>query len=170
MPMAPRCSAQHPSRERGCRYRFELSIDPRFPEVPAFPGFPSTPCTVTSTSEAILCGKRYALAVRPTGRPCPNFTITRSPSHFLLGAVSRSPNFARNVCRAIRLIGSKRRVSLPSALRGRTSPIRGMRLQRLLVTELACSCHCRDGNPAAFRPCVLQFGDLPECSCNSKST
>ena len=76
--------------------------------------------------------------------------ITRSLGHFLPSAVSRSPNFARNVCRAIRLIGSKERVALPSALRSRTSPIRGMRLQRLLVTELACSCHCRSGAPAGL--------------------
>ena len=143
---------------------------PGFPRCQRFQVSPPRPAAVASASEAILCGRRYALSIRPAGRPCPTFTITRSPSHFLLGAVSRSPNFARNVCRAIRLIGSKRRVSLPSALRSRTSPIRGMRLQRLLVTELACSCHCRAGTPAAFRPCVLQFGDLPECSCNSKTT
>ena len=66
----------------GCRYRFELSIDPRFPEVPAFPGFPSTPCTVTSASEAILCGRRYALSIRPAGRSCPTFTINQVTGPF----------------------------------------------------------------------------------------
>lgn len=94
--------------------------------------------------------------------------ITRSLGHFLPSAVSRSPNFARHACRAIRLIGSKRRVALPSALRSRTSPIRGMRLQRLLVTELACSCHCRSGAPAGLSAvCVAAwrsaFKHLPGC-------
>lgn len=67
---------------RGCRYRFELSIDPRFLEVPALPGFPSAPCTVTSASEAILNGKRYALSKRPTGRPCPTFTVDQVTEPF----------------------------------------------------------------------------------------
>ena len=147
----------------GCRYRFKLSIDPRFPEVPASPGFPSTPCTVTSASEAILCGKRYALSIRPTGRtfpprlffrfvpavgcarceaseddpiahsPVQHSLSTRSPGHFLPGAVSRSPNNS-GCADAHPVMESKGRVSPPSAPRSRTSPIRGMRLQRLLVT------------------------------------
>lgn len=55
--------------------------------------------------------------------------------------------------------------ALPSAPCSRTSPTRGMRLQRLLVTELACSCHCREGAPLASRPCVLQLGGLPSSTC-----
>lgn len=34
----------------------------------------SPPRPATSASEAILCGRRYALSIRPAGRPYPTFT------------------------------------------------------------------------------------------------
>lgn len=64
--------APHSTLE-GCRYRFELSTDPWFPKVPTRPGFPSASCTVTGTSKAILCGRRYALSTRPAGQSCTDF-------------------------------------------------------------------------------------------------
>ena len=49
----------------GCRYTFELSIDPRFPEVPPAPGFPLLACRVSTTSKAYVSGTRHPLAVGP---------------------------------------------------------------------------------------------------------
>lgn len=54
-------------------------------------------------------------------------------------------------------IGSKRGVTPPSALRSRTSPIRGMRLQRLLTPDLAVWSF-RDGSPGVpFGVCSRQL-------------
>ena len=54
----------------------------------------------------------------------------RSPGHFLPGAVSVSPNFFPAASPVG--LGREGGISPPSAQRSRTSPIRGMRLQRLL--------------------------------------
>ena len=83
----------------GCGYRVELSIDPRFPEVPVSPAFALIPSRLTTRSKAFLCGRRCALSIRPTGGTFyPLSLATRSPSHFLLGAVSWSPNFSIPYC------------------------------------------------------------------------
>ncbi len=63
----------------GRGYRFELSISPGFRQVLAAPGFPLQPCRVATASEAILCGMRYALSIRPTGRAFTDFRT--QPGH-----------------------------------------------------------------------------------------
>jgi len=126
--------APHSTLE-GRRYTFKLSRDPQFPEVPTAPGFPLQPSCITTRSSAIVCGTGYALSIRPLGRTGYRLSLdNRSPCHFLHGAVSASPNA---LPRRWRLIGSKEGVSPSSAHRSRTSPIRGIRLQRLLDTWLA---------------------------------
>lgn len=91
MPMALRCSAQHPLSGR--RYTFKLSRDPQFPEVPAAPGFPSQPSCITTRSSAIVCGTGNALTIRPLSRPDYRLSLdNRSLGHFLPSAVSASPN------------------------------------------------------------------------------
>ena len=67
----------------------------------------------------------------------------RSPGHCLPGAVSVSPNLALALCRRI---GSKKGITPFSAHRSRTSPIRGMRLQRLLGIRWRPDA-CRGGAP-----------------------
>ncbi len=52
-------------------------------------------------------------------------------------------------------MGSKKRISLSSARCNRTSPIRGMRLRRLLVKSIGVRLHCRGGAPACLSACVL---------------
>lgn len=148
MPMAPRCSAKAPSK--GAVTGLSYSSTQGFPRCQRFRVSPPRP-VLSPVPQKPSCAAGVTLFryVPPVGLIRLSH-ITRSLGHFLPSAVSRSPNFARNVCRAIRLIGSKERVALPSALRSRTSPIRGMRLQRLLVTELAFSCHCRGGAPACL--------------------
>ena len=47
------------------------------------------------------------------------------------------------------------RVALTSALRNRASPIRGTRLQRLLVMRVGDSHHFRGGAPACLSACVV---------------
>lgn len=59
------------------------------------------------------------------------------------------------------LIGSKQGVTPCSARRSRTSPIRGMRLQRLLGTPLAREYLLDWQSSVAFRPCVFAVGSLP---------
>ena len=94
--MALRNSTTPPS---GGGYRVELSIDPGFLQVPVSPAFALIPSRLTTRSKAFLCGRRCALSIRPTGGTFyPLSLATRSPSHFLLGAVSWSPNFSIPYC------------------------------------------------------------------------
>ena len=94
--MALRNSTTPPS---GGGYRVELSIDPGFLQVPVSPAFALIPSRLTTRSKAFLCGRRCALSIRPTGGTFyPLSRATRSPSHFLLGAVSWSPNFSIPYC------------------------------------------------------------------------
>lgn len=80
----------------GRRYRFELFIDPRFPEMPAALGFPlaALVCRHTLRSHPVRHG------LRPFGTS-PGSVLHRlslghrSPGHFLPGAVSVSPNLIR---------------------------------------------------------------------------
>lgn len=126
--------APHSTLE-GRRYRVELSIDPRFPKVPAAPGFPLQPSHVTVRSEAILCGTGCALTIRPRSRTGYRLSPSnRSSGHCLPDAVSASPNLDRRIAGRI---GSKEGVTPSSAHRSRTSPIKGMQLQRLLDSRLA---------------------------------
>lgn len=127
---------------QGSRYRVKLSIDPGFLQVPVSPAFALIPSRLATCSNAFQCSKRCALSVRPIGGTIyPLSLAIRSHEHFLSCAVSWSPNIVsgapalagRSVCSERGLeIGSKGGVAPPSAHRSRTSPIRGMRLQRLL--------------------------------------
>ena len=125
-------SAPHSPLEGSC-YRVKLSIDPGFPQVPVDPGFPSQPCRVTTASEALLCGTRYALSVRPTSRPCTDFHKVTGHR----GITSPTPFPCRpTYCL---WIGSKEGIAPSSALRNAASPIKGTALQRLLDRRLAIS-------------------------------
>ncbi|MDE3023324.1 MAG: hypothetical protein KGI54_15995 [Pseudomonadota bacterium] len=94
--------------------------------MPAAPGFPLQPCRVATASEAIHCGRRYALPSRPAGgtgyplSPC-NRSIPRYRGRRV-----------RVAQRLLYLIGSKEGIAPSSAHRSRTSPIKGMRLQQVL--------------------------------------
>jgi hypothetical protein len=135
MPVALRNSTTHPP---GRGYRFELSIDPRFPEVPISPAFALIPSHVAVRSKAILRGTGCALPIRPPGRSVRLSHAIRSCRHFLRHAVSWSPNVLSPQPVALPrpvepcVIGSKGGITPPSAQRSRTSLIGGMRLQRLL--------------------------------------
>jgi hypothetical protein len=98
----------------------------------------------------MLISLRVRQELRPFGTPPPAGLdplshSTRSSGHCLPDAVSWSPNNAF-------WIGSKKGITPSSARRSRTSPIRGMRLQRLLGTRLAISCLPDWRSGAAFRP------------------
>lgn len=156
----------------GCRYTLELSRDPQFPEVSTAPGFPLQPSYVAIRSSAVVCGRRCALSVRPVGGTLyPLSLATRSSGHFLPDAVSWSPNLVillpvadwSFLCnRSGRAIGSNEGVTPPSAQRSRTSPIRGMRLQRLLGWGLAILNLLDRRSSAAFRPVCLQLAFCPK--------
>ena len=155
----------------GCGYTLELSRDPRFPEVPAAPGFPLQPSCITACSSAYVCGTGYALPIRPPGRPCPTFTRNQVTPAFppmrrftvaqLLYTLLPVVDWSSLCNRSGRAIGSKGGVAPPSAQRSRTSPIRGMRLQRLLGTGLGNPVPVGLANRRAFRQCVFAVGGLP---------
>ncbi len=151
-PMALRCSAQHPSRGAVTRLSY--------PEAPDF-----SRCRPRQVSP---CGPRASLhAHQPTCavrvvllRYAPRVGLSyrlsldnRSSGHFLPDAVSVSPNL-------IFEIGSRDGIAPSSALRSRTSPIRGMQLQRLLNSRLA-AWNLRGWRPLMpFRTCVFAVGGL----------
>lgn len=148
-------SAPHSTLD-GCRYRVKLFIDPGFLQVPAAPGFPLLPCRVTTASEALLCGTRYALPGRPASRPHRLSQSNRSSGHCLPDAVSVSPNMLG--------IGSNGGISPPSARRNAASLIRGTALQHLLETPWR-GCSCRTGlSGVTFRSVCFAVGGLPDRS------
>lgn len=124
--------APHSPLHRGGSYRFELSATLSFPRCRRFQVSPPRPA-LSPAPQQPSCAANVTLS-----RYVPLFglvqisSLTRSPGHFLPGAVSRSPNIPR-VMRPREQIGSKGRIALPSTRRNRTSPIRGMRLQRQLL-------------------------------------
>lgn len=88
------------------------------------------PSCIAARSSAYVCGTGCALAVRPPSRSCTGFhqvtgrQAISCPTPFPCRPTSRR--------RYAGVIGSKEGVTPSSAHRSRTSPIRGMRLQRLL--------------------------------------
>lgn len=174
--MAHRHSAQRPG---GRRYTLKLSRDPRFPEVPSNPDFPSCPCAIAgatfvagSSFRAHLISHRVRHMLRPSGTPHGrDFTrfharpghadiSFRAPFH---GRPTSLPSLFRCTLNGL---GRSRGVSPPGAQRGRTSPIRGMRLQRLLSMGLAIPCLPDWRSGVALRPVWLQVAACPLRSRN----
>ena len=105
--------------------------------MPVSPAFALIPCRVATASEALLCGTRCALSIRPTSRPYPTFAKSQD-----IGALPPQRRFrvaqhAPPEVDALRRIGSKAGVAPASARRSAASPIRGTALQRLLDPRLA---------------------------------
>ena len=118
----------------GCRYTLKLSRGPRFLEVPTAPGFPLQPSCVTACSSAYVCSTGCALTVRPLSQTFTGFhSITGHQAIACLAPFPCRPTSAGGTGE----IGSKEGVTPSSALRSRTSPIKGMQLQRLLGFRLA---------------------------------
>jgi len=82
----------------------------------------------------------------------------------LLNTLLPVVNWSSLCNRSGRAIGSKGGVAPPSAQRSRTSPTRGMRLQRLLGTGFGNPVPVGLANRRAFRQCVFAVGGLPEAS------
>lgn len=168
MPMALRNSAQHPS---GCRYRFELSIDPGFLQVPISPVFALIPSRLATCSKAILCGTGCTLSIYPPGRPYPTFTCNQVARAFPLECrfTVAQPRVLLLVAdwsflcnRSRRAIGSNRGVSPRSAQRSAASLIRGTALQRLLDRGMAILCLSGWRPDVALRPVCLQLAFCPK--------
>ena len=164
--MALRNSTTPPS---GGGYRVELSIDPRFPEVPVSPAFALIPSRLTTRSKAFLCGRRCALSIRPTGGTFyPLSLATRSPSHFLLGAVSWSPNVQFPVAPALAGLTCGSRVGVvrlgrrgelhpPAPSVAQRAPLRALRFSVCLVEDWRSST-CRFGEPTCLSAvCVCSW-------------
>lgn len=86
----------------------------------------TSPCAQKPSRAAVVTLFRHV----PTASLNSLSLCSRSPGHCLPSAVSASPNLIDQI---VRSIGSKGRVSLPSALRNAASLITGTALQRLLV-------------------------------------
>ena len=140
--------------------------------MPVSPAFALIPSRLTTRSKAFLCGRRCALSIRPTGGTFyPLSRATRSPSHFLLGAVSWSPNFSIPYCplstghhfaigRDVRL-GRRGELHPPAPSVAQRAPLRALRFSVCLVEDWRSST-CRFGEPTCLSAVCLQLAVCQE--------
>ena len=139
--------------------------------MPVSPAFALIPSCITARSKAFLCGRRCALSIRPTGGTSTRFHVaTRSPSHFLLGAVSWSPNFSIPYCplsighhfaigRDVRL-GRRGELHPPAPSVAAAALLEACGFSVCLVEDWRSST-CRFGEPTCLSAGVFAVGGLP---------
>lgn len=147
-------------------YRFELSIDPAFPQVPVSPAFALIPSRLMTRSKAILCGTGCALPIRPPGRTATDFHM--QPGH--TGISSSAPFHGRPTCPVASPHRGMGRLGFGLGRRGELHPPAPSVAQRARLEALRFSicllqawraCNCRVGDPT--RP----FGLCVSCSWRS---
>ena len=146
-PSFPRCQA--------------VQVSPPAP-VPSLAPLPWLARQFEPTSSAIVCGKCCALPVRPIGGNSPAFTFDQvtgalPPRRRFMVAQHTVPEFVEP-----QWIGSRKGNAPFGAQRGRASPTRGTRLQRLLDSRLAVWNLPDWRSGMAFQPmCFLQLAVCP---------
>ncbi|TWI47353.1 hypothetical protein IP92_02412 [Pseudoduganella flava] len=128
----------------GRGYRFELSISPGFLQVLAAPGFPLQPCRVTTASEAILCGMRYALSIRPTGRAFTDFRT--QPGHRDISFPAPFHGRPTSAGESPAGLGRKRELHPPAPIAAAPAPLRARGYSVCLVPGWRPGT-CRGGAP-----------------------